>query len=149
MNNRFAEGFGKGLSIIAASLAKKSGIKTEEKVYERVGRLKQKYPSISKYYQIDYTVETETVKNRKTKENTEIRKVKAMSWKIKDNVEPGEQSGTYFLRTSLNMSEKLLWMIYIPSSATDCVKISIFAAEIHIEYGTDNISGCRYKNLPV
>ena len=68
---------------IAASLTKKSGVKTEEKVYERVGRLKQKYPSVSRYYQIDYTVETETVKNRKTKENTEVRKVKAISWKVK------------------------------------------------------------------
>ena len=42
-----------------------SGIKTEEKVYERVGRLKQKYPSISRYYQIDYSVEKETIENRK------------------------------------------------------------------------------------
>jgi hypothetical protein len=112
MNNRFQENFEKGLSIIAASLTKKSGIKIEEKVYERVGRLKQKYPSISRYYQIDYSVETETVKNRKTKENMEVRKVKAMSWKTKDNVEPGEQSGTYFLRTSLEMNENLLWMTY-------------------------------------
>ena len=39
MNNRFQEGFEKGLSIISASLTKKSGIKMEEKVYERVGRL--------------------------------------------------------------------------------------------------------------
>ena len=60
----------------------KSGIKTEEKVYERVGRLKQKYPSVSRYYQIDYSVEVEIVKNRKTKENMEVRKVKVMSWKI-------------------------------------------------------------------
>ena len=82
MNHRFQEGFQKGLSIIAASLTKKSGIKTEEKVYERVGRLKQKYPSINRYYQIDYTIETETVKNRKTKENIEVRKVKTMNWKI-------------------------------------------------------------------
>jgi hypothetical protein len=112
MNNRFQEGFEKGLSIIIASLAKKRGVKTEEKVYERVGRLKQKYPSIARYYEIDYTVETETVKNRKTQKNTEVRKVKAMSWKIKEHVEPNEQSGTYFLRTSLKMSEKLLWMTY-------------------------------------
>jgi len=112
MNNRFVENFEKGLYIIAVSLSKKSGIKTEEKVYERVGRLKQKYPSINRYYQIDYTVETEMVKNRKTKENTEVRKVKSMSWKIKENVEPGEYSGIYFLRTSLNMNEAFIWMIY-------------------------------------
>ena len=112
MNNRFQERFEKGLSIINASLSKKSGIKIEKKVYERVGRLKQQYPSISKYYEINYSVETETIKNRKTKQNTEIRKVKSMNWKIKDNIEPNEQSGTYFLRTSLEMSEKLTWLIY-------------------------------------
>ena len=112
MNNRFQECFEKGLSIIAASLTKKSGIKTEEKVYERVGRLKQKYPSINRYYEINYTVETETEKSRNTKENTQVRKVKSMDWKIKDHLEPNEQSGTYFLRTSLQASEKLTWMIY-------------------------------------
>ena len=112
MNNRFQENFEKGLAIISSSLTKKSGIKTEEKVYERIGRLKQKYPSVSRYYQIDYIVETEVVKNKKNKENTEVRKIKAMSWKIKQNVEPNQQSGTYFLRTSLNISEKLTWMIY-------------------------------------
>ena len=112
MNNRFQENFEKGLSIISASLEKKSGIKLEEKVYERVGRLKQKFPSISRYYEINYTVETETIKNRKTKENTPVRKVKSMSWKVKGNIEPNEQSGTYFLRTSLEMSEEILWVIY-------------------------------------
>jgi hypothetical protein len=112
MNHRFQESFEKGLSIIEASLSKKSGIKTEEKVYERVGRLKQKYPSIGKYYEIHYTVETETVKNRKTKQNTQVRKVKTMSWKVKEEIEPNEQSGTYFLRTSLKASEMLIWMIY-------------------------------------
>jgi len=112
MNHRFQENFEKGLSIISASLMKKSGIKTEEKVYERVGRLKQKYPSIGRYYEINYTVETETIKNRKTKENMEVRKVKSMNWKIKNNLEPGEQSGTYFLRTSLEANEKLIWLTY-------------------------------------
>ena len=83
MNNRFQECFEKGLSCIEASLSKKSGIKTEEKVYERVGRLKQKYSSVSKYYEISYTTETETVTKKKTKEKREIRKVKSMTWKVK------------------------------------------------------------------
>jgi len=112
MNNRFQEGFEKGLSIIAASLEKKSGIKTEEKVYERLGRLKQKYSSVARYYDINYSVEAETVTNRKTKEKKEIRKVKSMTWKIKQNIEPNGESGTYFLRTSLQMSEELIWMTY-------------------------------------
>jgi hypothetical protein len=112
MNDRFQEGFEKGLSIIVASLKKKSGIKKEEKVYERVGRLKQKYPSVSKYYEISYTVETETVTNKKTKEKTEIRKIQSMTWKLKQDIEPNGECGTYFLRTSLSMNEELIWMIY-------------------------------------
>jgi len=112
MNNRFQESFEKGLSVIASSLTKKSGTKIETKVYERVGRLKQKYPSIGRYYEINYTVETETIKNRKTKENTEVRKVKSMRWKINDHLEPNELSGTYFLRTSLEASNRLIWLIY-------------------------------------
>jgi hypothetical protein len=112
MNNRFQEGFEKGLSIIASSLAKKSGIKKEEKVYERIGRLKQKYPSVAKYYEINYTVETETVTKKKTKEKTEVRKVKSMTWKVKQDMAPNGESGIYFLRTSLQMGEELLWMTY-------------------------------------
>jgi hypothetical protein len=112
MNNRFQEGLEKGLSCIASSLDKKSGIKTQEKVYERVGRLKEKYPSVARFYDINYNVETELVKDRKTKKEKEVMKVKSMTWKIKQNVEPNSGSGTYFLRTSLEMSEKDTWMVY-------------------------------------
>jgi hypothetical protein len=112
MNNRFQENLEKGLATIAASLQKKSGTKTEEKVYERGGRLKQKYPSVSRYYDINYTVETELIKNRKTKEKAKVRKVKSMSWGIKKDIEPNGQCGTYFLRTSLEVSEELLWKTY-------------------------------------
>jgi hypothetical protein len=66
MNSRFQENFEKGLGIVAASLQKKSGIKTEERVYERVGRLKQQYSSVSKYYDINYTVGAEIIKREKT-----------------------------------------------------------------------------------
>jgi hypothetical protein len=96
MNNRFQEGFEKGLKTIAASLEKKGGIKIEEKVYERVGRLKQKYPSISRYYDIVYTVDTDSIKNRKTKETTEVRKVKSMIWKIKQDIEQMHKAGFIF-----------------------------------------------------
>jgi hypothetical protein len=112
MNNRFQEGFEKGLSIISASLSKKSGTKKEEKVYERIGRLKAKYPSVAKYYELSFEVETKTVTNRKTKEKEEVRQVKSLTWKIKQNTEPNAESGTYFLRTSLAVSEVMLWTIY-------------------------------------
>lgn len=79
MNNRFQESFEKGLETVSSALAKKSGIKTEEKVYERVGRLKQKYPSVSRHYTIEYKIGVETKTDRKTKQIKEVRKVTAMS----------------------------------------------------------------------
>jgi len=84
----------------------------KEKVYERIGRLKQKYPLIAWYYEISNTVETETVTNKRTKEKTKERKIKSMTWKIKQDIEPKGESGMYFLRTSLSISEKLILMTY-------------------------------------
>jgi len=46
MHSQFKQRFEDGLEIIKAGLNKKLGIKKEEKVFERIGRLKQKYPSI-------------------------------------------------------------------------------------------------------
>jgi hypothetical protein len=43
MNNRFTERFEVGLKTISAGLDKKGGIKREDKVLEKAGRLKQKY----------------------------------------------------------------------------------------------------------
>jgi hypothetical protein len=68
--------------------------------------------NVAKYYEISYTVETAIVTNKKTKEKTEVRKVKSLTWKIKQGIEPNGESGTYFLRTSLLLIEELIWMIY-------------------------------------
>jgi hypothetical protein len=112
MNNRFQEGFESGLESINASLSKKSGVKLEEKVFERTGRLKQKYQSIHKHYDISYDSEIGIITNRKTKEKREVRKVKSLSWRIKENVEINETSGIYFLRTSLQDTETIVWEGY-------------------------------------
>jgi len=112
MNNNFQNGFEKGLNIIKASLSKKSGIKLEQKVIERIGRLKQKYQSIHKYYEINYDVETEIITKRKTKEKNEVRKIKSLSWSIKEKIEVNETSGIYFLRTSLQDTETIVWEGY-------------------------------------
>ena len=42
MNEEFRSRFEAGLQKIADSLTKKCGVKHEDKVYERIGRLKQK-----------------------------------------------------------------------------------------------------------
>jgi hypothetical protein len=101
MHVQFKQRFEDGLQIIAASLIKKSGVKREDKVHQRIGRLKQKYPSIQKHYRI------ETLVSEKTKEVTQI------TWQLKDEPELKESHGVYFLRTSLDITEEeTVWKIY-------------------------------------
>ena len=64
MNRLFKERFENELTKARESLTKKGGKKTYEKVIERVGRAIQKYPSISKYYVIDYIRDEKNPKNR-------------------------------------------------------------------------------------
>lgn len=78
----------------------KSGTKKIEKVHERIGRLKQKYPSVHKYY--DITV-SDDGKGFATQ----------LCCQHKTGEDPNKESGIYFLRTSLNeKDEQTLWTIY-------------------------------------
>lgn len=100
MNEQFRARFLEGLSLISSSLDKKSGIKIRDKVNERIGRLRQKYPSISKYYSIDLEVD----------ENDIVTKITHLELK-KD--ESKSKEGVYFLRTSLKMKdEETIWQCY-------------------------------------
>lgn len=100
MNSRFKDRFEEGLINIESSLHKKSGVKQLDKVYERIGRLKQKYPSIHRFYQIDvHCYEKNTVTS--------------ITWHIKPTIDPDQNSGIYFLRTSLRYpDEATVWMFY-------------------------------------
>jgi len=53
MKTLFEQRFEDGLACISGSLTKKSGVKTYYKVCERIGRLKQKYPSAHNRYKIE------------------------------------------------------------------------------------------------
>ncbi|MBA3603989.1 MAG: IS1634 family transposase [Parachlamydiaceae bacterium] len=100
MHAQFKQRFEEGLQIIEAGLSKKSGVKKEDKVHQRIGRLKQKYPSIQKHYSI------ETLVN----ENKEVTRI---TWKINDEPVLKESHGVYFLRTSLDLTEEAtVWKIY-------------------------------------
>ena len=97
MNSRFSQRFEEGLSQIKESLGKKKGVKKQEKVWERIGRLKAKYSSIHKHYDI------ETQANNKGM-------VTSITWKQK----PLEnKEGYYLLRTTLDQkAEQVQWTIY-------------------------------------
>jgi hypothetical protein len=108
MNETFRDRFLKGLEAIANSLTKKRGVKQESKVNQKVGRLMQKYPSINKYYQIDYQIEEKQASKKKPAQ----RIVTAMTWKLKENNNMDASCGIYFLRTSLNDKDRILWDSY-------------------------------------
>ncbi len=86
-----------GLQAIKEGIAKKGGVKRVEKVYERLGRLKEKYPSVHRLYEV------------KLKSDKGI--VQEISWqKIKEG---SKKPGTYFIRTTLpEQEEKTVWEIY-------------------------------------
>lgn len=111
MNKQFQTRFEEGLQKISDSLTKKGGVKRLDKVYERIGRLKQKYPSIQKYYNIKVS-ELAPDENKKKKKQ-EHPAASSIKWSVKENVEINARSGVYFLRTSLeNNDEDTLWRFY-------------------------------------
>lgn len=128
MNEQFRERFEQELQKIADSLTKKSGVKQLDKVHERIGRAKQKYPSIARYFDIEieykpYVQEKASKKNKgqyknKNQDNQAVEMNKpqiatAIKWSIKPDVDINARSGVYFLRTTLESdNEELLWQSY-------------------------------------
>ncbi|MBQ0050340.1 MAG: IS1634 family transposase [Bacteroidales bacterium] len=100
MNRKFKERFEEDLQNAKDSLTKKNVTKNYEKVIERVGGARQKYPSISKYYVIDYIADN--MKNPKNMDDIE--------WCIAVPENVDKQSGIYFLRTNVStFDEKTTW----------------------------------------
>jgi hypothetical protein len=97
MNSRFAERFEDGLKQIKEGLGKKSGVKKQTKVSERIGRLKAKYSSTHKYYDIQLESDKKGI-------------VINITWVQK---EIDKKEGMYLLRTNLNeKDEQTQWKIY-------------------------------------
>lgn len=100
MNGLLSQRFEEGIQSIREGIAKKGGTKKLSKVHERIGRLKQKYPSVHNYYDI-------TVSDDGKGTVTDI------SCKHKTGEDTDKQAGIYFLRTSLmEHEEETLWTIY-------------------------------------
>jgi len=103
MKTQMEERFEVELEKIQVSLSKKSGIKTVEKVYERLGRIKERYPSVHRRY--SWHLEIDEVKKTVT----------TFTWKknATEEEQHEENLGRYFLRTSLDgQKEETVWQIY-------------------------------------
>ena len=102
MNRQWRERFEQELTKARDALGRKGGKKTYEKVIERVGRAIQKYPSIAKYYVIDYLRDENNPKN-----------MADIQWRIAVPENVDRQSGIYFLRTNVeSLDEKSTWDYY-------------------------------------
>jgi hypothetical protein len=126
MNEQFRQRFEEGMQKIEDSLNKKSGVKQLDKVYERIGKLKGKYPSIGRYYDIEIeSTESVQQKNKGKSKNKDINQdnqtvetrkqqiATSIKWTVKPNIDINARSGVYFLRTTLESnSQELLWQCY-------------------------------------
>jgi len=97
MNSRFTERFEQGLQQIKESLDKRGGVKKSSVVWERIGRLKAKYPSIHRHYDIAVEKDVKDI-------------VTNLCWKQKQTE---KKEGMYLLRTNLDeKDEHTQWTIY-------------------------------------
>ena len=100
MQGRLEQNFEEQLSRLSKSIHKKGCTKRYDKVLERIGRLKEKYKQIARFYQIHV----------EEKDGLTCR----ISWDYLKEQSDQRFSGAYFLRTNrIDLSEKDIWSIYI------------------------------------
>jgi transposase len=103
MKTQFEKRFEEQLQKISTSLTSKGGVKKADKVYERIGRAKERYPSIHQYYNITVAIDEETKLATGITWNQDAQK-----HSIKE-----DGLGVYFLRTNLPLKEEAtIWKIY-------------------------------------
>ena len=98
MHENFTSHFETGLNQIIQGVQKKGGIKNIEKVWGRIGRLKEKHPSAHRFFDIQVS--------------NDGKNATAMTWK---RIIPTsrKEEGVYFLRTSIKeIDEVTFWDIY-------------------------------------
>jgi transposase len=98
IHEHFTSHFEQGLDQILYGIQHKGGTKKLVKVWERLGRLKEKYPSAHRFYQIDVESKEKIATN--------------LIWK-KIIPKSRKEEGVYLLRTSQkDIDEKTFWDIY-------------------------------------
>jgi transposase len=103
MKSQFEARFEEELTKIKLSISKKGGVKLADKVNQRIGRAKQKYPSVQGKFSINLVYDSEN------------KTVMEMNWALNPEKQQQENDelGTYFIRTSMDMKEEyIVWNVY-------------------------------------
>ena len=119
-SNKLTKRFVDELENFKAALSKPRGTKAENKVNQRIGRLRQKYPSISKLF----TIELQTGENNLV---TDI---------IYEQSKHTCEAGVYFIRCSQrNLTAELIWeikkILLELESTFRCLKTDLDLRPIH------------------
>ena len=103
MKTQFETRYEDELNKIKASLTKKGGVKLADKVNQRIGRAKQKYPSAQGRYDI------QLIHDEKNKTVTEL----VWARIDKKDKDATDNLGKYFVRTSMDMKDEVIvWNVY-------------------------------------
>lgn len=103
MRSQFEQRFELELQKIAQSLERKGGTKKAAKVHQRIGRARERYPSVQYYYDIVVTMSEDN------------QTATAISWSKNEELYAQKEAslGLYFLRTSLLLEDEvMIWNIY-------------------------------------
>ena len=124
MTQKLTQRFEEELEAIDNALSKKGGTKKLEKVWERIGRVKERHPRASGQYKVE-------VDHNNQGTATKLR------WKRKESpVRKEKEKGVYFIRTSYkDVNEKELWDIYNTirevESTFRCLKSDLQIRPVH------------------
>ena len=101
MRTRMQQRFEEGLQKLAAGLEKPRGCRNYEKITLRLGRLRERYPSIARFYDIQV--------------QHQDGQVQRLTWHIPDPDQiQARFSGSYYLRSSRqDLSGQELWSLYM------------------------------------
>ena len=102
MSNKLTERFEQELAALSGGLDKKGTVKKLEKVWERIGRIRQKHKLVSGRYEV--TVEQDQESGHATK----------VAWHKKESqAKEQKEQGRYFIRTNIEDAQEMaLWEIY-------------------------------------
>src|SRR6478736_4687470 len=103
MRSQFEKRFELELQKIAQSVERKGGTKKAAKVHQRIGRARERYPSVQYYYDIDVTLSQDN------------HTVTSVIWSKNEQEYAKKEAslGLYFLRTSLLIKDEvMIWNIY-------------------------------------
>ena len=103
MKNQFEQRFEEALQKILTSAQSKGGVKKADKVHQRTGRARERYPSVQRYFIIEVSADAKK------------HVVTDITWKKDEDKHDDklESLGLYFLRTNMNVEDEVIvWNIY-------------------------------------